>query len=151
MDAKDQLIIRTLQQEGRLTNQELSERVHLSPSPCLRRLRALEAAGVIRGYAALVDAVSYGLSVTVFLRVRLDRHSHSHVQVFERAIHALDEVIDCHLMTGDWDYLLRILAVDMESYERFIRKKIHAIDGIGALETSFAYGTVKASHVYPPV
>lgn len=149
MDAKDHQIIRMLQENGRLTNQELADRVNLSPSPCLRRVRKLEDDGIISGYAAIVDQKRYGLAITAFLRVRLLRHGEAEVRLFEDRISALDEVLDCFLMTGDADYLLRVAVADLESYEVFIRQKMHAIPGIAALDTSFAYGTVKAARSLP--
>ena len=148
MDTKDRQIVRLLQQDGRLTNQELSERVGLSPSPCLRRVRLLEQAGVIQGYGAIVDQQRYGLPVTAFIRVRLERHARDLVQQFEEAIRQLDEVMDCHLLTGDADYLLRVIVADLEAYERFIRRKMHAIAGIASLDTTFAYGVVKSSRTF---
>jgi Lrp/AsnC family transcriptional regulator, leucine-responsive regulatory protein len=149
MDTKDRQIVRLLQQDGRLTNQDLAERVGLSPSPCLRRVRLLEQAGVIQGYGAIVDQQRYGLPVTAFIRVRLERHARDLVQQFEEAIRQLDEVMDCHLLTGDADYLLRVIVADLESYERFIRRKMHAIAGIASLDTTFAYGVVKSSRTFP--
>ena len=149
MDTKDRQIVRLLQQDGRLTNQDLAERVGLSPSPCLRRVRLLEQAGVIQGYGAIVDQQRYGLPVTAFIRVRLERHARDLVQQFEEAIRQLDEVMDCHLLTGDADYLLRVIVADLESYERFIRRKMHAIAGIASLDTTFAYGVVKSSRTCP--
>lgn len=144
MDVKDRQIIRLLQEDGRLTNQELADRVNLSPSPCLRRVRRLEEAGVISGYAAIIDQKLYGLGVTAFLRVRLQRHGDEEIRIFEERVGLLDEVLDCFLMTGDADYLLRVAVSDLESYEAFVRGKMHAIPGIAALDTSFAYGTVKS-------
>jgi len=149
MDTKDRQIVRLLQQDGRLTNQDLAERVGLSPSPCLRRVRLLEQAGVIQGYGAIVDQQRYGLPVTAFIRVRLERHARDLVQQFEEAIRQLDEVMDCHLLTGDADYLLRVIVADLEAYERFIRRKMHAIAGIASLDTTFAYGVVKSSRTFP--
>ncbi|WP_294246189.1 Lrp/AsnC family transcriptional regulator [uncultured Sphingomonas sp.] len=149
MDTKDRHIVRLLQQDGRLTNQDLAERVGLSPSPCLRRVRLLEQAGVIQGYGAIVDQQRYGLPVTAFIRVRLERHARDLVQQFEEAIRQLDEVMDCHLLTGDADYLLRVIVADLEAYERFIRRKMHAIAGIASLDTTFAYGVVKSTRTFP--
>jgi DNA-binding Lrp family transcriptional regulator len=109
----------------------------------------LEDAGIIRGYTALVDQKRFGLPVTVFVRLRLDSHSEEKVARFERAINGIDEVLDCHLLAGDFDYMLRVLVADLESYEDFIRRQIHTIPGIAAIETSFAYGTIKNSTVFP--
>ena len=149
MDLKDRQIIRELQKDGRITNQELAERVNLSPSPCLRRLRLLEEAGVIRGYTALVDQKAYGLPITVFLRIRLDRHGEPVIKVFEQAIGRIDEVLDCFLLAGGDDYLLRVIVASLEAYEDFLRRKIHAIPGIASIDTSFAYGVVKQTRVFP--
>jgi len=149
MDVKDRQIIRELQINGRLTNQELAERVNLSPSPCLRRLRNLEQSGAIQGYTALVDQKAYGLPVTVLIRIRLERHSEETIRVFEKQVARIDEILDCYLMTGDIDYLLRVIVESLEAYEDFIRSKIHSIPGVASIETSFAYGIVKQARVYP--
>lgn len=149
LDETDRKIIRTLQREGRLSNQDLSQRVNLSPSPCLRRVRNLERAGVIGGYAAIVDQEAYGLPVTVFLQVRLDRHSRDTVTAFETAVAGIDEIMECYLMAGDRDYLLRVVVASLADYEEFIRRRIHKIPGIASLDSSFAFGVVKRSQVLP--
>ncbi|MCA1300509.1 Lrp/AsnC family transcriptional regulator [Stappia indica] len=149
MDETDRKIIRALQREGRLSNQDLSQRVNLSPSPCLRRVRNLERAGVIDGYAAIVDQEAYGLPVTVFLQVRLDRHSQENVTAFETAVAGIDEIMECYLMAGDRDYLLRVVVASLADYEEFIRRRIHKIPGIASLDSSFAFGVVKRSQVLP--
>lgn len=151
MDAKDLQIIAELQKDGRLTNQELSERVALSPSPCLRRLRMLEDAGVIKGYTAIVDEKAYGLPITVFVEIRLGRHNHADTGAFESKIRNIDRVLDCYVMTGDADYLLRVLVESLEDYEEFVRHHLHKIEGIAGIKTSFAYGVVKRSTVFPRV
>lgn len=151
MDAKDRQIIAALQQDGRLTNQELSERVSLSPSPCLRRLRLLEDAGVIKGYTAVVDEQAYGLPITVFVRIRLERHTEDVIEAFERKIRDIDTILDCYVMTGDADYLLRVLVESLQDYEQFVRMRLHKIEGIAAIDTSFAYGIVKRSNVFPRI
>ncbi len=151
MDNKDRQILAALQKDGRLSNQELSERVNLSPSPCLRRVRIMEQAGVIRGYTALVDQKAWGLPVTVFIRIKLERHSDDVVQAFERTMLEMDEVMDCWLMTGRSDYQLRVIAADLDAYEAFVRGKLQHITGIASIDTSFAYGSVKRSQAYPSV
>ena len=151
MDSKDRQILRELQGDGRLTNQELSERVNLSPSPCLRRVRLLEEQGVIRGYTALVDQKAWGLPVTVFIRIKLERHSDEAVKAFEQAIIAMPQVMDCWLMTGRSDYLLRVIASDLDDYERFVRRELQRVPGIAGIDTSFAYGSVKHAQVLPDV
>jgi len=148
MDTKDRQIIRELQRDGRLSNHELAERVNLSPSPCLRRLRNLEKSGVIQGYTALIDQKAYGLPITVFIRIRLEHHSKPTVNTFEESIAKIDEILDCYLMTGDADYLLRVIVDSLEAYEHFIRNKIHKIPAIASIDTSFAYGTVKQTRVF---
>lgn len=149
MDSKDRQIIRALQRNGRITNQDLAGEVNLSPSPCLRRLRNLEDSGVIRGYSAEVDARAYGLPVTAYIRIRLERHSEDLVRRFEARILALDEVLECHLLTGPSDYLLKVMVSGLDAYEDFIRHRIHPIGGIGSIDTSFVYGTVKKTAVFP--
>ena len=151
MDSKDRQILRALQRNGRATNLELAAEVSLSPSPCLRRLRLLEKSGAITGYRAIVDAKAYGLPVNVYIRIRLERHSAEAVQNFETRIRALDEVLECHLMTGAADYLLRVVVSGLDAYEDFIRNRIHPIGGIGSIDTSFVYGTVKNTGVFPEV
>jgi len=149
MDSKDRQILRELQSDGRLTNQDLSERVNLSPSPCLRRVRLMEEQGIIRGYTALVDQKAWGLPVTVFIRLKLERHSDEAVNAFEQAIIAMPQVMDCWLMTGRSDYLLRVIAADLDDYERFVRRELQRVPGIASIDTSFAYGSVKHAQVLP--
>jgi len=149
LDEKDRQIIRALQRNGRATNLEIAAEVNLSPSPCLRRIRLLEESGAIRGYRADVDQRAYGLPVTVFIRIRLERHSGETVRHFETRIKALDEVLECHLMTGPADYLLRVVVAGLDAYEEFIRNRIHPIGGIGSIDTSFVYGTVKNTGIFP--
>ncbi|KQV33555.1 MULTISPECIES: Lrp/AsnC family transcriptional regulator [unclassified Rhizobium] len=151
MDDKDRQIVAALQDNGRLTNQELSERVNLSPSPCLRRMRLLEESGVIKGYTAVVDEATYGLPITAFVRIRLERHSQAAIAAFERKVRDIDAIIDCYVMTGDADYLLRVLVESLQDYEVFVRSRLHMIEGIASIDTSFAYGTVKRATRFPKV
>ncbi|MCE8539129.1 Lrp/AsnC family transcriptional regulator [Ruegeria pomeroyi] len=149
MDSKDRQIIRALQQDGRMTNQDLAEKVSLSPSPCLRRLRNLEKSGAIRGFAVDVDPAAYGLPITVFVRIRLERHNQEDVQRFETRVRQIDEVLECHIMTGAMDYQLRVVVSGLDAYEQFIRTRIHPIGGIASIDTSFVYSTVKKTAVFP--
>ncbi len=151
MDAKDRQIIRALQRNSRATNLEIAAEVNLSPSPCLRRIRLLEESGAILGYRAVADQRAYGLPVTVFIRIRLERHSDETVRHFESRIRALDEVLECHLMTGPADYLLRVVVAGLDTYEDFIRNRIHPIGGIASIDSSFVYGSVKNTGVFPLV
>jgi len=138
IDAIDQKILRELQSEGRMTNQDLSEKVGLSPSPCLRRLKSLEADGLITGYVALVDPNLVGLKVTAFVRVRLDQQDDEHLTMFEAAVAGFPEVMECYLMTGDADYQLRVVVEDLGAFEDFLRHKLTRIRGVSQLTTSFA-------------
>lgn len=149
MDKTDRLIIRELQRDGRQTNQQLAQAVNLSPSPCLRRVKRLEESGLIAGYTAIVDQQAYGLPLTVFIRITLERHDFATVTAFERRVKEIDEIMDCYLMTGQRDYLLRVVAASLEGYEQFVRKVIHNIPGIASMDTSFAYGVVKHARSYP--
>ena len=149
IDAKDLQIIRALQLEGRLTNLVLAERVNLSPSPCLRRVRLLEDAGVIRGYSADVVPQAMGLGITAFIRITLARHDRAVVAGFEAKVQEVEEILDCHLLTGEADYLLRVMVPDLAAYEHFVRNRLHPIPGINSITTSFVYGMVKSSRVFP--
>lgn len=150
MDAIDRKIVAALMEDGRLTNQELSERVGLSPSPCLRRVRNLETAGVIKGYTALIDQERYGLPINVFVSIRLERQTDAALRAFERGIERLDEVMECYLMTGSRDYLLRVVSGSLKSYERFVREVLSALPGIASIESSFAFSQLKQRPVLPP-
>ncbi|MFZ5751723.1 MAG: Lrp/AsnC family transcriptional regulator [Pseudomonadota bacterium] len=149
LDARDLKIVRALQDDGRLSNLDLAQRVNLSPSPCLRRVRLLEEAGVIRGYSADVDPRALGLNVTAFIRITLTRHDRDAVARFESRVRDIDEILDCHLLTGEADYLLRVMVPDLDAYEGFVRNRLHAIPGIASITTSLVYGTVKSSRVFP--
>ncbi|MCL6405464.1 MULTISPECIES: Lrp/AsnC family transcriptional regulator [Dickeya] len=149
LDATDRQIVMLLQQDGRLTIQNLSEKINLSPTPCLRRVRQLEKAGILTGYTAIVNEEAYGLPITALVRIRLERHSEASVQAFEQSVGVIDDIMDCYVMAGDADYLLRVLVSSLRDYERFVRDKLQKIGGIASIETSFAYGMVKRSKVFP--
>ena len=149
IDATDRKIIRALQENGRMSNLDLSTNVNLSPSPCLRRLRNLERDGVIKGYSVDVDSAAYGLPVTAFVRVSLEKHTEDTVQQFEARVRAIPEVLECFVMTGLSDYLLRVVVTDLQDYERFVRERLHPMGGISSIDTSFVYGQVKKTHVFP--
>ncbi|WP_298934608.1 Lrp/AsnC family transcriptional regulator [uncultured Ruegeria sp.] len=149
IDATDRKMIRALQENGRITNLDLAEAVNLSPSPCLRRLRSLEQKEVIRGYSIDVDSAAYGLPITIFVRVTLDGHTASVVGLFEEEIRNIPEVLECYVMTGAADYLLRVVVSDLEDYERFVRQRLHKIGHIRSIDTSFVYGIVKKTQVFP--
>ncbi|MFD2178150.1 Lrp/AsnC family transcriptional regulator [Veronia pacifica] len=149
MDAIDKNILFELQRDGRLTNQELSDRVALSPSPCLRRVKALEKKGLITGYHAHVDQDKCGLPINVFVLVKLDRPTEESIANFEYQIGEMDEVMECFLMTGTHDYLLRVVSESLKSYEHFIRKQLTQLKNLAAIESSFAFGQVKKQTTLP--
>ena len=138
LDPIDRRILREVQRDGRVTNQDLSERVGLSPSPCLRRVRRLEADGVIARYVALVDPVAVGLPVSAFIRVRLHQQDDRHLALFEAAVAGFAEVMECYLMTGDADYQLRVAVESLAEFEDFLRQKLTRIEGVAEVTTSFA-------------
>lgn len=138
VDMIDFKILAEVQADGRITNQDLAERVGLSPSPCLRRIRNLEAEGVIRGYVALVDPQTLGLTVTAFVRVRLNGQDDRHLAIFEDQVATFPEIMECYLMTGESDYQLRVLVSSLAAFEDFLRHKLTKIEGVSQVTSSFA-------------
>jgi|TARA_B100002003_G_C13962877_1_gene466296 DNA-binding Lrp family transcriptional regulator len=138
LDAIDRKILTALQERARMPNVELARAVGLSPSPCLRRVRALEDGGVIRRYATLVDQSAVGLPVSVFVSVSLERQIESVLEEFEATVKARPEVMECYLMTGTADYLLRIVVSNLEAYERFLKEHLTRISGVNSIQSSFA-------------
>ena len=137
-DRIDAQILETLQENGRISNQELADHVGLSPSPCLRRVRQLERDGVITRYVALVAPEALGLNVTAFVRVRLDQQDDRHLQAFEETVAGFPEVMECYLMTGESDYQLRILVRSLTQFEDFLRSRLTRVPGVANVTTSFA-------------
>ncbi len=138
LDAIDQRILAALQANARLSNVELAQQAGLSPSPCLRRVRSLENDGVIKGYAALVDQEAVGLPVSVFIMVSLEKQIEQALEIFEERVRALPEVMECYLMTGDSDYLLRVVTSDLQAYERFLMHQLTKFPGVSSIKSSFA-------------
>ncbi len=149
LDAVDRRILEALQEDGRLTATDLADRAGITTSPCLRRLRLLEDAGVIRGYTVLIDQARVGLPVSVFVSIKLERQSEEAMERFETAVRRCPEVLECYLMTGPRDYLLRVVAQDLDDYERFVKGTLTRISGIANIESSFALGQVKYSNALP--
>lgn len=147
-DEIDLLILQELQRDARITNQELAERVSLSPSPCLRRVRKLEEAGVISGYTAVIDQAKVGLPISAFVRVTLEQQAAEVFAQVEAQISALPNVVDAYLLAGDQDYLLRVVAASFEEYEQFIRTELRHIPGLASAQTTFGY---KATKVLSPL
>ena len=145
----DYKILKYLQDNARLSNVELSEHIHLSQSPCLRRVRNMEASGVIKGYVALVDQNTVGLSVSVFVNVRLEKQIERALEIFEETVQNWSEVMECYLMTGDSDYLLRVVASDLVAYERFLMDKLTRVPGVASINSSFALKQVTYKTALP--
>jgi Lrp/AsnC family transcriptional regulator, leucine-responsive regulatory protein len=143
MDTLDRAILRHLQEDGRLTNVELAERVRLSPSPCLRRVRALERAGVIRGYHADVDPAAVGRAFEVTVHVELALKDRATVEAFEAGLVALDEVVECRRMFGVPDYVVRVLVADQAAYETFYMNKMAELPGLARVNSQFTMKLVK--------
>ena len=138
IDRTDYRILHQLQNNGRLTNLELAERVGLSPSPCLRRVRGLEESGVIRRYVAIVDAKAVGLPISAFINVSLRSQELDSLEAFQQRVASFPEIMECYLMTGSSDYLLRVVVPSLEAYERFLVDKLTRVPGISSIQTSFA-------------
>jgi Lrp/AsnC family leucine-responsive transcriptional regulator len=138
LDAIDRKVLLQLQADGRITNHDLAGKVGLSPSPCLRRVRQLENERIITGYVALVDPDMIGLGVSAFVRVRLSQQDDRHLAIFEEAIGAFPEVMECYLMTGEADYQLRVLVESLAEFEDFLRHKLTRIAGVSQVTSSFA-------------
>jgi len=149
LDAIDWRILDRLQDDARLTNVDLAKAVNLSPSPCLARVRALEADGLISRYVTLLNPVKLGLTVSVFMQVSLEKQVQSALEIFERAIRDRPEVMECYLMTGDADYLIRVVVPDVPALERFILDFLTKVPGVGNIRSSFALKQVKYKTALP--
>ena len=149
LDRTDLRLLAVLQSEGRITNAELAERVSLSPSACLRRLQRLEADKVIIGYAAQIDPQSVGLGLQAFVRVQLARHEGTAVERFVEQINGWDEVVACHALTGEMDYLLHVYVADLQDFSRFLLDHLLNAAGVADLNSSFVLRTVKRSPSLP--
>lgn len=149
LDTLDLRILRELQADGSLSNVELARRVQLTPSPCLARVKALEAAGVIRHYVALVEPKALGLMLNVFINISLKQQTKDALAAFEQRITEHDEVMECYLMTGDADYLIRVAVPDIAALERFILNQLTPIAGIEKIRSSFALKQVRYKTALP--
>ena len=149
LDPADLRILTVLQDEGRIANVDLAERVGLSPSPCLRRTKQLEAEGTIRGYAALLDRKRLGFGVEAFVQVSLERHQDRYDKAFREAVLSHPEIVGCYVMTGEMDYLLHVLARDLEAYGRFTLDVLLKMPGVKDVKSSLALEVVKDSTALP--
>ncbi|MDB9862616.1 Lrp/AsnC family transcriptional regulator [Litorivicinus sp.] len=143
LDAIDRRILSALQRDGRLTQIELADKVGLSASPCARRVKRLESEGFIRGYSALIDEEKLGFGFSIFVSVRLDQQVDDRLVNFESAIRGCPEVVDCWLMTGSFDYLLRVSVSDLHEFERFLTANLTRIGGVASIESSIPLRRVK--------
>ena len=141
LDDRDRAILRVLQTDGRVANTDLAQRVNLSESACLRRLRQLEAAGVIAGYAAVVDQRAIGLSLSVFLTITLTSQSETSLSTFEAAARRVPEIMECYLMTGEADYLMRVVARDVDAFETLHATILTRLPGVSRITSSIALRT----------
>jgi Lrp/AsnC family leucine-responsive transcriptional regulator len=149
LDEKDVQILSLLQGDGRITNADLAKKVNLSPPSVLQRVRALEKAGLIRGYVALLDPDRLGLKITALVMVTLSLHQERPIEQFRKQIQDIQEIQECYHVSGDFDFLLKILVRDIRAYEQLIREKITKIKGIQQIKTSFVLGIPKQTTVVP--
>ncbi len=150
IDRFDRQILQCLQQDGRISNQDLADRIGLSPSPCLRRVRALEEAGIITGYRALLEAKALGYSLMALVYIAMDKHTPERFEHFEHEIAALPEVLECLLITGqDADYQIKVIVKDMEAYQELLLNRINRIQGVNGVHTSFVLRRVVDKAVLP--
>lgn len=149
MDAIDRKIIAALQADGRKTITDLAAEVGLSPTPCARRVAAMEASGVIAGYGARVDQAKLGLPLSVFIAIELERQSADAIAAFETAVERFGEVMECHLMTGSRDVLMRVVAADLADVDRFLEHRLMRVPGIRSMRTSFSLRAMIRRDVLP--
>ena len=149
LDRTDRALLEALQAEGRITNSELAARVHLSESACLRRVRRLEADGLIEGYAAVLNQPRAGLPVNVFVSITLERQERADLRAFEEAVCGIPEVMECYLMSGEYDYLLRVVVADTVDFERVHSQHLTSLPHVARVHSSFALRTVQKSRALP--
>ena len=148
-DGTDRRILEVIQEDARISNTELADRIGLSPSPCWRRVRTLEDNGVIERYVTLVNAKAVGLPITVFATVTLEKQVESALESFEKAVTERPEVMECNLMPGEFDYLLRVVVPDLTAYERFLMDHLTRIKGIASIKSSFSLKQVSYKTALP--
>lgn len=149
LDATDKRLIRALQQDGRMSNAALADEAHLSPSACHRRVRQLEAAGIIKGYGVQIDRRAVGRGTTVFVEITLQAQSEDLLDRFEAGVRKIPDVVECHLMAGSADYLLKILAANSDDFARIHRQHLSRLPGVAQMHSSFGLRTVIAGGAVP--
>ena len=149
LDRIDRRMLAILQEDGRISNAALAERLHLSPSPCLRRLRALERDGVIAGYRAELDRAKLGLGLTVFVEVKVDGHSDRIADAISSAVRAAPEIVSAHIVSGSADFLLQVVVADLAAYERLLFETLLKLPNVADVRSNFALRAVKAAAPLP--
>lgn len=149
LDEIDRHILELLQEDARLTNIELADKVGLTPSPCLRRLKRLEQNGVINSYRAILNRVEVGLGLTVFVNIKVERHHDAEANAFREAVRSLPEVVSCHLISGDSDFLLQVVLADLAGYEKFLVGTLLKLPSVKDIRSNFAIQTIKAHAPLP--
>lgn len=149
LDRTDRAILRILQQDARITNVALAEKVSLSESACLRRVRMLEESGLIEGYSAQISQARCGYPVNVFVSITLDKQQQAELEAFENAVRKIPEVMECYLMTGEYDYLLRVVVADLADFERVHHHHLTRLPHVARVHSSFAMRTVQKAKALP--
>ena len=151
IDRYDREILRVLQREGRISNQDLADRIGLSPSPCLRRVRALEEAGIITGYRALLDTKALGLTLMALIQISMDQHTPERFGHFESVIAKIPEIVECLLITGQAaDYQVKVVVKDMDAYQDLLLNRVTRIKGVTGVHSSFVLRRVLDQPIFPP-
>ena len=149
LDAIDLRILKVLQDDARLTNNDLADRVGLSASPCLRRVRRLEKEGFIRTYRAVLDREAIGLGLTVFVDIKVEKHNRETAQALQEALRALPEVVSCHMVSGAADFVAEIVVANLKAYERLLTEKLLTLPMIADIRSNFALSRVKSDAALP--
>ncbi len=148
-DRYDRILLQTLQNKGRASNVELSEQVNLSPPQCYRRVQRLEQEGVIRGYSAQVDAAALGLGVTAFVNLNIAREQFKQVRALEKAIRQFPEILECYTISGDFDYLLKVVATDLKSLSSFLTDRLMQVPGVAGVRSMVCLEEIKPASPLP--
>ena len=149
LDEIDVQLLAILQADGRITNADLAKRVNLSPPSVLQRVRALEKSGLIRNYVAILDQDRLGLKITAWVQISLALHQEQPIERFRKSVQEIPEILECYHVSGDFDFLLKVVVRDMKAYEAFVREKLSKIKGIGQIRTGFVFGTTKYTTQVP--
>lgn len=149
LDAIDRRILKALQEDGRLSNVDLAERVGLSPSPCLRRVKRLEAQGVIRSYRAVLDRPAVGLGLTVFVEIKVVRHTRENAAELQAALEARPEIVSCHIVSGSTDFLAEIVVADLTAYEKLLTEHILSLPMVADIRSNFSLRRIKSDGALP--